>query len=857
MAVEVEELRRQLDAMVTSETWRFTLPIRLFIKYIRFIAAVLSKIVKKLILMVPYFGPKARNLYLSVKNFSGNLGSNGHKNSIYDESDYQLKAIALFDSDFYVKSNHLDINSSSAYDHYCNIGAKKFASPNRFFDVDGYIFDNPDVSDYNFNVLEHYCETGRFSKSRPVPIFDAEFCNLMYTDYANSLLHPYEFFLRHGWKLRKPTSPVLPYLDYGHVYTTEKEKFSPEVTVYIPTYKNYKDTYRCLASLMLNSGEKVAAKFVLVDDAPDAPIKDLISRFFPKVEYLVNNENLGFLLSCNQVAKSCDTTYLVIMNSDTIAYPHWLDSLVELAKSDEDIGYIGSMLVNNDGSIQEAGGTIYKNGWGFSNHAGKDIEAPEANYVREVDCVTGASIFLRFDAFKNVNFFDEIYAPAFYEEYDLAFKMWAAGYRVLFEPRSRIMHLGSGSYGSKRRDQLSIINHDKFVKKWKMELEQQPKVDENYFISSYRHKSHTVVVIDDAVPRPDTNAGSQTIFSIVKYLSENNVRVIFWGSEFNVEPKYVNSLRQLGVETHSPKEDFFSWFDECEQYIDTVLISRPLVATRFIPYLRDKFHGKLVYYTHDLHYLRMKRAEEMNYKSNAAWQSASMQEVEFNIFANVDLILSPSDVETRIIRDILPEREVATVTPYMYEDDQIIRVGSYENQRYLLFVGGFSHEPNVDAVHFLINEIMPSIWLRQPNLVLMVVGSDFPIALRHNLNEKIKILGHVGDLTDIYLGAFASICPLRFGAGVKGKVIESLRYGIPVITSRTGIEGTYLEDGQELLIADSPTQYSNSVSRLLESKDLWNKLSINGNQYVLKNYNLEIAGNQILELLFNGSRFSH
>ena len=854
---EVAYLKFQLNTILTSETWRLTLPIRVILKSIRYVKENSTKNVKRMILQVPYLGPKIREIYSVVVIKYAKRGrkydeleTKVNKDLLFKEKNYELKAIDLFDEDFYIKSNQLSIGKSKAYEHYRNIGAKQYASPNNFFDVHGYIFDNPDVSKFNFNVLEHYCNIGRFSNSRPMPIFDADFYFSMYKDCQNSKLHPYEHFLKQGYKFRKPTSPVLPFLDHNHVFSQSNLSLPHLVTICVPTYKNYKDTYRCLASLMLHSSENISTRFVLVDDAPESPIKHLIIRYFPQVEYLANEENLGFLLSCNEFAKSCDTKYLAIINSDTIVHPNWLDSLVELASNEKDIGYIGSMLINTDGSIQEAGGTIYKNGWGFSNHAGKNLEVPEANFVREVDCVTGASIFLLTEAFRSVAYFDETFAPAFYEEYDLAFKMRSAGYRVLFQPRSRIMHVGSGSYGPEKRDQLSVRNHGKFVRKWSSELEFQPSDDLDSFVASHRQRNQTIVVIiDDAVPRPDTNAGSQTIFSIVKYLSSNNIRVIFWAAEINVEGKYQTALREMGVETHSPKDDFFSWFHEHERHISTVLLSRPLVAKKYMPFLRDNFAGKLAYYTHDLHYLRMKRAEEIKLESGKQRDSVQMQRIENDIFTNVDLILSPSDIESRIISKVVPDGKVVTVTAYMYHEHQVSRKGSYSNQKYLLFVGGFAHEPNVDAVRFLIQEIMPNIWKQRSDLKLFVVGSDFPMGLRDNLDERISVMGHVDVLTDIYSGAFASISPLRFGAGVKGKVVESLRFGIPVITSEVGIEGTNLKNGHEVLLAETSIDYSKTVLTLLESLDLWDKLSTNGNEYVKRNYNWEIAGRQVLELL--------
>jgi len=245
----------------------------------------------------------------------------------------------------------------------------------------------------------------------------------------------------------------------------------------------------------------------------------------------------------------------------------------------------------------------------------------------------------------------------------------------------------------------------------------------------------------------------------------------------------------------------------------------------------------------------MERARILNDGFYQLSETKKMKLTEEKIFEEVDLILSPSEFESKIIRELVPSCEVKTIAPYMFDDTQIVKHGKLNDDGYLLFVGGFSHEPNVDAVIYLVSEIMPLVWEVHQNVELVIVGKDFPTYRALDMDKRIRMLGHVDSLEEIYFGALATISPLRFGAGIKGKIIESLRYGVPTITSEIGIEGTTLKHNREVLVAHKGGDYASCVTSIINSNDLRESLSEAGTNYIKKNFHVRTRGKEILALL--------
>ena len=167
---------------------------------------------------------------------------------------------------------------------------------------------------------------------------------------------------------------------------------------------------------------------------------------------------------------------------------------------------------------------------------------------------------------------------------------------------------------------------------------------------------------------------------------------------------------------------------------------------------------------------------------------------------------------------------------------------SFAQRRDLVFVGGFRHPPNVDAAVWFAREVFPGIRARLPQVVFHCIGSDPSEAiLALSALDGVVVHGHVPDLLPAMEGMRIAVAPLRYGAGVKGKVNLSMAHGQPVVATSCGVEGMHLQDGNDVLVADDVHAFAEAVVRLYQDEELWNRLARNGMENVARHFSMDAA----------------
>ncbi|HKX57644.1 MAG TPA: glycosyltransferase, partial [Xanthomonadales bacterium] len=249
----------------------------------------------------------------------------------------------------------------------------------------------------------------------------------------------------------------------------------PLVSIIIPVFNKWAYTAACLRSLA-SSNNLPALEVILLDDHSRDETAELAQQV-NGLRYLRNSKNLGFVGSCNRGLEVARGEYTVLLNNDTQVLDGWLDALLETFEKFPDTGLAGAQLLYPDGSLQEAGGIIFNDGSGWNYGKHDDADKPEYHCVREVDYCSGACIMLRTAVFRELNGFDARYAPAYYEDTDLAFRVREAGLKVRYQPAARIIHfegITSGTdlnSGAKRYQQ---VNRGKFLQRWEAVLKDYP-----------------------------------------------------------------------------------------------------------------------------------------------------------------------------------------------------------------------------------------------------------------------------------------------------------------------------------------------------------------------------------------------
>lgn len=604
----------------------------------------------------------------------------------------------------------------------------------------------------------------------------------------------------------------------------------PQVSIIIPVYNQWNYTYSCLASILQHTTD-VSYEIIIADDmSTDETVN--IPEYVENIRVVRDGVNRGFLLNCNNAAEHARGKYIFFLNNDTNVQTKWLSSLVELAESDQKIGMVGSKLVYPDGRLQEAGGIIWNDASGWNYGRLDDPEKSEYNYVKEVDYISGAAILVRSTIWKELGGFDERYVPAYFEDSDLAFEIRRLGYKVILQPRSVIVHFEGVSHGTDTNSGIKsyqVKNKEKFLEKWNVELTTDHFLNaEHVFWARDRSANRkTIVVVDHYVPHYDKDAGGRCTYFYMKLFVSLGFHVIFIGDNFFRHEPYTSNLQQLGIEVlygDYYAKNINKWIKSNGNYIDYVYLNRPHISIKYMETFKKFTSAKIIYFGHDLHYLRELRNYELTKNPNLLKSSEEWRETEFELFNAADVIHVVGSYEQMLLQKEFPEKPVRNIPLFPYEGPygDSVKVPEFADRKDLLFVGGFNHAPNYDGILWFLNEVFEHIKQRIPDIRLYIVGSNPPDELKARASDEVIVTGFVTDeeLEKYYNDSRVVVVPLRYGAGVKGKVVEALYYQVPIITTSIGAEG--LEQGDSaMLIQNNPSDFAASVINLYQNEREW------------------------------------
>jgi len=394
----------------------------------------------------------------------------------------------------------------------------------------------------------------------------------------------------------------------------------PLVSIIIPVYNQFTFTYHCLESIK-NTIKDIPYEIIIADDCSTDLTRD-IQKISENINVVRNTTNLRFLKNCNNATKEARGTYIVFLNNDTVVQPDWLSSLLSIIEKNEKVGLVGSKLIYANGLLQEAGGIIWNDASSCNYGKSCDPNNSDFNYVKEVDYISGCSILIRASLWQQLGGFDEYFAPAYFEDTDLAFQVREAGYKVVYQPSSVVIHyegISNGTNVTTGQKKYQEINKIKFAKKWKEELlKKQLSFGQEEFLARDRSRNKKrLLVIDQHVPFIDQDANSKNTFSNLELFAKIGYQVTFWGDDFCPHQPFTFMLQQLGINVLYGdwyKTNHVKWLKNNSCYFDYVYLNPSSIAIKYIHVIKKCSKAKIFYYGQDLSFLP--KEEQKNLDKN-------------------------------------------------------------------------------------------------------------------------------------------------------------------------------------------------------------------------------------------------
>lgn len=663
-------------------------------------------------------------------------------------------------------------------------------------------------------------------------------------------------FRRGGWRalserlaqeMRPPAAPLalaLPSTAPPEIaqLVVPTNDINPEISIVIPVYGQHATTFACLQSIAQHPPRR-AFEIVIMDDASPEPANEALS-VVKGVRILRGDENLGFIGNVNAGAAAARAPWLIILNNDTVVRPGALDALVDTFEQHDNVGLVGAKLLNADGTVQEAGGILWRDGSAWNWGRGKDRDDPRFNFVRDADYCSGAALAVRRELFENMGGFDTYYAPAYYEDTDFAFRVRARGLRVLYQPASEIFHLEGVSHGRDENSGIKayqVANAKKFFERWNDTLKSHRENAVEPELEAHRSSKSNVLIVEACMVTPDQDSGSVRMLNFMRLLKKEGHHVTFVADNLDGNPKYARLLTTLGIEVMHGKYagSVRKLLRDRGPTLDAIVFCRHYIASQYVEHVRSWApRARIVFDTVDLHFVREEREAKLHASESMARAAAATRVKELRVISRSDVTIVVSEFEKHLLAQIAPTAGVEIISNI--HADSPARA-SYAAREGILFVGGFRHPPNVDAVRWYATDVLPHVLRLLPGVTTKIVGSNITDEVRALTQPGIEIVGFVENTAPLLQSSKISVAPLRYGAGVKGKVNEAMNHGLPVVATTCAVEGMHLDFGREVLVADDAEGFAAAIARAYHDEALWNALSQAGVNNVHRHFSMEAA----------------
>ncbi|MCJ8153624.1 glycosyltransferase [Chryseobacterium sp. SSA4.19] len=370
-----------------------------------------------------------------------------------------------------------------------------------------------------------------------------------------------------------------------------------------------------------------------------------------------------------------------------------------------------------------------------------------------------------------------------------------------------------------------------------------------------------ILIVDSQIPTFDKDSGSNRITEIAAFLAKNyNVYLMNWLKPIPKveEKKYIQNFSNYNVIVYTPFINKYGimrgkkhFLNKISSNVDYIWCHRPEIYKYYLEFFREKMpQAKIIYDMVDIHFLRMERGQEIHFDKKRKKEIEYYKNIETELSKQADKIVVISEQEKEFMMNFIDESKLFTISNVHDLKVQPKEMPPFEKRAGIFFIGSFLHDPNVDAVRFLYNKILPIVWQSLPNLKVFIIGHEVPEDILKMQSELFEVKGFVENIIPYYENCFASISPLRYGAGVKGKIGQALEYTLPIVTTNIGAEGMFLKNKVTALISDNEDfkKFAENIIEICSNKTIWETLH-NNSEKAIYPFSIEAQKDEMNRLL--------
>ena len=608
-----------------------------------------------------------------------------------------------------------------------------------------------------------------------------------------------------------------------------------ELSVVVVLHNQFALTMMAMASLRANFAGGI--ELILVDSGSHDETRQ-IERHITGARVIRFPYNAGFVESCNAALAQVSAPAVLYLNNDLLLGLDACKLALERLFSAPDVGAVGAKFIRTNGQLQEAGSIIWRDGTTFGYLRDADPNAPEANFVREVDYCSGAFLMLRTELVKQLGGFDDAYRPAYYEEADLCVRLRKAGWRVLYDPSVVIQHFEYGSADATASTRLMARNHKIFVARhldW-LRYQHPPRARNAVHARSPRpipgrpNQALRILFIEDRIPLRHLGAG---------YVRSNDIihAMAALGHQVSIFPIYKASASVIEIYRDMPEtaevlhergmEALAAFIEARAGYYDVVWIGRTHNLERLLPVLGDSAqalpaHGFVL----DTEAIAAPRTAEQNRvlgRPDAETLDAALRrELACAYFCQKIVAVNQTDA------DLVRRAGHSNVSVLGHMQEPLPTASPWSARRDLLFLGAIhdAGSPNHDSLEWFVGQVLPLLdgklgpEVRFTAAGFVRRGIDLSALGRH---PRVDLIGPVEDLAALYDRHRLFVAPTRFAGGIPFKVHEAASHGLPVVASDLLCRQVGWSDGAEIIAGgdNDPHAFAQAILALHNDAKLW------------------------------------